>query len=111
MVPLTYVQAVARAGARPLLIAPTPADQADPSELLGLLDGVLVTGGADVDPSAYGERRTPRRSPSPPIATRSSCCSSAQAAERDLRASASAAGCRSSTSPTAARSSSTCPSG
>ena len=54
MVPLTYVQAVARAGARPLLIAPTPADEGDPTELLGLLDGVLVTGGADVDPAAYG---------------------------------------------------------
>jgi putative glutamine amidotransferase len=54
MVPLTYVQAVARAGARPLLIAPTPADEADPAELFGLLDGVLVTGGADVDPAAYG---------------------------------------------------------
>ena len=56
MVPLTYVRAIARAGGRPLLIAPTPADLADPSELLDLLDGVLVTGGADVDPGAYGER-------------------------------------------------------
>jgi putative glutamine amidotransferase len=56
MVPLTYVRAIARAGARPLLLAPTPADLADSSELLDLLDGVLVTGGADVDPAAYGER-------------------------------------------------------
>jgi putative glutamine amidotransferase len=56
MVPLTYVRAIARAGGRPLLLAPTPADLAEPSELLDLLDGVLVTGGADVDPAAYGER-------------------------------------------------------
>jgi len=55
MVPLTYVRAIARAGGRPLLIAPTPADLADPSELLDLLDGVLVTGGADVGPATYGE--------------------------------------------------------
>jgi gamma-glutamyl-gamma-aminobutyrate hydrolase PuuD len=55
MVPLTYVRAIARAGGRPLLIAPTPADLEDPSELLDLLDGVLVTGGTDVDPAAYGE--------------------------------------------------------
>jgi putative glutamine amidotransferase len=54
MVPLTYVRAIARAGGRPLLIAPTPADLEDPSELLDLLDGVLVTGGADVDPRTYG---------------------------------------------------------
>jgi putative glutamine amidotransferase len=56
MVPLTYVRAIARAGGRPLLIAPTPADLAEPDELLDMLDGVLVTGGADVDPAAYGER-------------------------------------------------------
>jgi len=55
MVPLTYVTAVARAGGRPLLLAPTPADLADPGELLDMLDGVLVTGGADLHPGAYGD--------------------------------------------------------
>ena len=59
MVPLPYVRTIARAGARPLLLAPTPADLADPTELLGLLDGVLVTGGADLDPAAYGEPAHP----------------------------------------------------
>jgi putative glutamine amidotransferase len=54
MVPFTYVTAIARAGARPLLLAPTPADLDDPSELLGLLDGVLITGGSDLDPAQYG---------------------------------------------------------
>jgi putative glutamine amidotransferase len=55
MVPLTYVRAITRAGARPLLLAPTPADLEDPGTLLDLLDGVLVTGGADLDPAAYGQ--------------------------------------------------------
>jgi putative glutamine amidotransferase len=59
MVPLTYVRAVARAGGRPLLLAPTPADLADPSDLLDMLDGVLVTGGADLDPGAYGDEPHP----------------------------------------------------
>jgi len=54
MVPLAYVKAVARAGGRPLLLAPTPADLDDPGELLDILDGVLITGGADLDPAAYG---------------------------------------------------------
>jgi putative glutamine amidotransferase len=54
MVPYTYVRAIARAGARTLLIAPTPADLADPRELLDILDGVLVTGGADLAASTYG---------------------------------------------------------
>jgi putative glutamine amidotransferase len=56
LVPLTSVRASARAGGRPLLLAPAPADLADPAELLDLLDGVLITGGADVAPDAYGER-------------------------------------------------------
>ncbi len=59
MVPLSYVRAIARAGARPLLLAPTPADLADPGELLDLLDGVLVTGGADLDAATYGEPAHP----------------------------------------------------
>jgi len=59
MVPLTYVRAVARAGGRPLLLAPTPADLADPTELLAMLDGVLVTGGADLHPGTYGEAPHP----------------------------------------------------
>ncbi|MET0770002.1 MAG: gamma-glutamyl-gamma-aminobutyrate hydrolase family protein [Solirubrobacteraceae bacterium] len=54
MVPLTYVRAVARAGGRPLLLAPTPADLADPDALLDLLDGVLITGGADLAAQTYG---------------------------------------------------------
>ena len=59
MVPLTYVRAVARAGARPLLLAPTPGDLEDPGELLDLLDGVIVTGGADLHPDTYGEPAHP----------------------------------------------------
>jgi len=59
MVPLTYVRAIARAGGRPLLLAPTPADLEDPAELLELLDGVLLTGGMDLHPGAYGEAPHP----------------------------------------------------
>jgi len=84
MVPLTYVRAVARAGGRPLLIAPTPDDLADPSELLDLLDGVLVTGGADVDPGAYGE--TAHAQTAPVVADRDEfeMLLVREAAERDL---------------------------
>lgn len=63
MVPLTYVRAIARAGGRPLLLVPTPADLVDPSELLELLDGVLITGGADIDPAAYGQQPHPETEP------------------------------------------------
>ena len=59
LVPLTYVNAIARAGGRPLLLAPTPADLADPGELLALLDGVLITGGADLAAATYGAEPHP----------------------------------------------------
>jgi putative glutamine amidotransferase len=59
MVPLTYVRAVARAGGRPLLLAPTPTDLADPDALLDLLDGVLITGGADLAAETYGAEAHP----------------------------------------------------
>jgi putative glutamine amidotransferase len=57
---LTYCEAVRRAGAIPLLIPPQP-ENAD--ELLSRLDGLLLAGGDDCDPSAYGEERHPTVDP------------------------------------------------
>ena len=84
MVPLTYVRAIARAGGRPLLIAPTPADLAEPSELLDLLDGLLVTGGADVGPDSYGERPHPETGAATPDRDAFELLLVRAAAERDL---------------------------
>jgi putative glutamine amidotransferase len=48
-----YVRAVEKAGGLPVVLAPgTPQDAA---ALLDHLDGLLLTGGADVDPGFYGE--------------------------------------------------------
>ncbi|CAN5181690.1 gamma-glutamyl-gamma-aminobutyrate hydrolase family protein [soil metagenome] len=51
LIPLDYVDAVERAGGRPVLIPPSE-DGVD--ETLEALDGVVFSGGADVDPSIYG---------------------------------------------------------
>ena len=51
---LTYVEAVRRAGAIPVILPPQP-ENAD--ELVAHLDGVLLAGGDDCDPSLYGEER------------------------------------------------------
>jgi putative glutamine amidotransferase len=51
LIPLDYVDAVERAGGRPLLIPPSVAGVA---ETLDALDGIVFSGGADVDPARYG---------------------------------------------------------
>jgi gamma-glutamyl-gamma-aminobutyrate hydrolase PuuD len=49
--PLTYVRAVEQAGGRPLLVP--PCDDAI-EETLDVLDGIIFSGGGDVDPETYG---------------------------------------------------------
>jgi len=51
LVPLDYVSAVERAGGRPVLIPPS-ADGVE--EALDAVDGLVFSGGADVDPTHYG---------------------------------------------------------
>jgi putative glutamine amidotransferase len=51
IVPLDYVDAVQRAGGRPLLVPPSE-DALE--ETLAALDGIVFSGGSDVDPRAYG---------------------------------------------------------
>jgi putative glutamine amidotransferase len=48
-----YVRSVEKAGGLPLILA--PGDPRDAAELLGRLDGLVLSGGADVDPALYGE--------------------------------------------------------
>ncbi|MCU0265195.1 MAG: gamma-glutamyl-gamma-aminobutyrate hydrolase family protein [Actinomycetia bacterium] len=51
LVPYAYVRQVESAGGRAVLLPPSTED---PAEVLHLLDGLLLAGGADVDPARYG---------------------------------------------------------
>jgi putative glutamine amidotransferase len=51
---MTYVEALRRAGAVPVVIPPQPENAA---ELVEGLDGILLAGGEDCDPAVYGEER------------------------------------------------------
>jgi len=51
-VPAPYLDALRRAGARTAIVA--PGEMADPGELIGPFDGLLLVGGGDVDPMRYG---------------------------------------------------------
>lgn len=60
---LTYVESLRRAGAIPVLIPPQPENAAD---LVESLDGILLAGGDDCDPSLYGEEAHPSVQPMDP---------------------------------------------
>lgn len=53
---LTYVEALRKAGAVPVVIPPQPENAA---ELVAQLDGIVLAGGEDCDPAAYGADRHP----------------------------------------------------
>jgi putative glutamine amidotransferase len=54
LVPADYVRAIVRAGGVPLLVPPA----ADSAETLDALDGVVFSGGSDLDPTLYGAPET-----------------------------------------------------
>jgi putative glutamine amidotransferase len=56
LIPLDYVDAVARAGGRPVLIPPS---EEGVEETLDALDAIVFSGGADVAPSTYGAEPHP----------------------------------------------------
>src|SRR5262249_58963654 len=56
LVPAQYVQAVERAGGRPLLVPPSP-DGKD--ELLDAIDGLIFSRGSDPEPASYRHEAHP----------------------------------------------------
>ncbi len=59
LLPRSYVEAVQSAGALAVMIPPDPALVEDPGEALELLDGLMLAGGADIDPATYGAAAHP----------------------------------------------------
>lgn len=55
----TYSTAVADAGAIPMILPPTELGTEDPGAVVDLLDGLVLAGGADIDPAAYGVAAEP----------------------------------------------------
>ncbi len=51
LIPFSYVQAIERAGGRALIVPPS---EDGVEETLDALDGLLLSGGSDLDPSLYG---------------------------------------------------------
>src|SRR5580700_8773556 len=58
MLPWAYVDAVRRGGGRPVLLPPGGDDDEAAATVAGL-DGLVVSGGPDIDPVRYGASRLP----------------------------------------------------
>jgi putative glutamine amidotransferase len=54
LLPRSYIRAVQAAGGLALMIPPDERIKEDPDEVLDLVDGLILAGGADVDPASYG---------------------------------------------------------
>ncbi len=55
----SYVEAVQRAGGLVLMLPPDERLSGDPDEVLELVDGLMLAGGADIDPAAYEQDAHP----------------------------------------------------
>jgi len=60
LLPAVYADAIVRAGGVPVLLPPASDDPGAASAVVARLDGLVISGGADVDPAQYGEDPHPR---------------------------------------------------
>jgi putative glutamine amidotransferase len=56
----SYADQVQVAGGIAVMLPPDPSASEDPEPWLDVLDGLIITGGADVDPAAYGAEPHPK---------------------------------------------------
>jgi putative glutamine amidotransferase len=79
-----YVDAVQRAGGLAVLLPPDPLLVEQPDEVLDRIDGLLLAGGADLDPSAYGAEAHPKTAGTVPERDAFELALATRALERDL---------------------------
>jgi putative glutamine amidotransferase len=80
----SYVEAVQSAGGFAVMLPPDRDLLDDPSEALDLLHGLVLAGGADIDPAAYGSQRHPETTETVPERDRFEIALVRAAVERDL---------------------------
>jgi len=81
LVPMTYVESVEEAGGRALLVPPS---ELALEETLDVLDGIIFSGGNDLDPATYGARSHPETNGTRPERDRAELALMRAALERDL---------------------------
>jgi putative glutamine amidotransferase len=80
----SYVDAVQEAGGLVVMIPPDEALRDDPDEILDVVDGLILAGGADLDPESYGARPHPETKGTVPERDAAELALAERALERDL---------------------------
>ncbi len=80
----SYIGAIQRAGAQALMIAPDPVLVEHPDEVLDLIDGLIISGGSDIDPSTYGQDPHPMTVETTPDRDQLELALTRRAVQRDL---------------------------
>ena len=84
LLPFGYITAIQRAGGLVIMIPPDPALIDDPDEMLDRIDGLILAGGADIDPSSYGAEPHPATNGTVPERDRAEIALARRAIERDM---------------------------
>lgn len=84
LLPYEYLSEIQRAGGLAIMIPPDPAIEANPDELLDQLDGLVLAGGCDVDPSTYGADPHPMTINTVPARDRTELALARAAVARDM---------------------------
>jgi putative glutamine amidotransferase len=82
--PRTYCDAVDRAGGVAIVLPPSDGVAGDPDRLVDLLHGLLIAGGADLDPASYGAEPGAHTADFRPERDRFELALARRALERDL---------------------------
>jgi putative glutamine amidotransferase len=84
LLPRSYIRAVQAAGGLVVMIPPDESVHEDPDQVLDLLDGLILAGGADIDPSSYGAERHPETKGTVPERDAFEIALARRAMERDV---------------------------
>jgi putative glutamine amidotransferase len=84
LMPASYIEALQRAGAIAVLLPPDAELAADPEEALEGLDGLMLAGGADIDPGSYEHQAHPMTVDTVPVRDAFEIALTRAAIDRDL---------------------------
>jgi putative glutamine amidotransferase len=79
-----YIVAIQDAGGMPLVIPPDPHLEEHPDEALDKIDGLILAGGADIDPANYGHEPHPMTNNTVPERDRVEVALTRRAVEREI---------------------------